>query len=632
MGIGKMVLDGLTNVLTGLGRTVRGDNHWQLTIRGQAENETAYRSSWLCRKIHDIPPYDMTRAGRNWQTDKDTIQAIEAEERRLGVLAKARRAMSLARLHGGAALILGLPGNPSTEIKPEQVGKDGIAYIHVVSRWQLNISELERDVRSPFFGQPKLYTMTSAGSDNVEIHPSRVIPFVSQPLPEGALRATAEDFWGDPLMMTLAETLDSCEITQAAVSGLMTEAKLDVITIPGLMDMVGNAEYEARLLRRLTIAQGLKSTSNALLVSGPDREGGVGEKWEHRQVNFSGLPDVLKVFLQVASGAADIPATRLIGQSPAGMDATGESDLRNYYDMIASRQATDLTPALDPLDDFLLRSALGSRPDDIFYIWAPLWQMTPEQKAEVFDKTSKSIKTISDTGLVPTRALEEAVQNRLIEDGGLPGLEKALEGMSEEERFPSLTAPTPEELAAAMAGDPPAPGAGQGQPPRRRAANDGLADASPRTLYVSRKVMNAAAILAHFKGLPNREDAADLHTTIAYSRTPVDWMTIAADWTREENGGLKLPPGGPRVVEHLGDGGAIVLFFNSWELSHRHGEIRQAGASWDYDKYEPHIALAYDAEHAVDLSGVEPWTGEIILGPEIFEEVDTGEAEAEAAE
>ena len=66
---------------------------------------------------------------------------------------------------------------------------------------------------------------------------------------------------------------------------------------------------------------------------------------------------MVRTSLQVAASAADIPVTRLLGQSPAGLSATGDSDTRNYHDMIAARQELDLRPQLERLDALLLRSA-----------------------------------------------------------------------------------------------------------------------------------------------------------------------------------------------------------------------------------------------------------------------------------
>ncbi len=149
-----------------------------------------------------------------------------------------------------------------------------------------------------------------------------------------------------------------------------------------------------------------------------------------------------------------------------------------------------------------------------------------------------------------------------------------------------------------------------------------VADAAPRTLYVHRKVTNAAEIIewAKAQGFTSTLPSDDMHVTIAFSRQPVDWMALSTDWGSSEDGGLRVAPGGPRMIERF-DGGAVVLLFNASMLSWRHESIKEAGATWDHPDYQPHITLTYDPG-ALVLAEVEPYRGAIELGPEIFEELD----------
>lgn len=135
--------------------------------------------------------------------------------------------------------------------------------------------------------------------------------------------------------------------------------------------------------------------------------------------------------------------------------------------------------------------------------------------------------------------------------------------------------------------------------------------------------MNTGDILkwAKEQGLSKTEEASDLHVTIAYSRSPVDWMKMGEAWSNEKTGNIEIKPGGPRLVERLGNEGAVVLMFGSSDLSWRNRWMREEGASWDYEDYQPHITISYDAGE-LDLSKVAPYTGKIVLGPEIFEEID----------
>ena len=144
-------------------------------------------------------------------------------------------------------------------------------------------------------------------------------------------------------------------------------------------------------------------------------------------------------------------------------------------------------------------------------------------------------------------------------------------------------------------------------------------DSTPRTLYVHRKVTNPSDILSWAKdqGFESTLPADDLHVTVAFSRTPVDWMSIGEDWDPE----VVVTPGGPRQLERFGTAGdAVVLLFASSSLMWRHEIMKAAGASWDHPEYQPHITLTYDGA-ALDLDAIEPYQGEIRLGPEVFQEV-----------
>jgi hypothetical protein len=262
------------------------------------------------------------------------------------------------------------------------------------------------------------------------------------------------------------------------------------------------------------------------------------------------------------------------------------------------------------LDECIIRSALGGRDPDIHYTWAPLWGMSEKEKADVFKTKADGARAIAGTGtsppLMPIDALSDALVNTFIEDGSLPGLEAAIEEygkLSEQEEDET------DVQAALIAQQPPVASA--------VAAND----AAPRTLYVSRKVKNAAAIIAWAKtqGFETTLPADDLHVTIIYSRAPVDWMKVGESWSPE----LKIAAGGPRLMEQFGE--ATVLLFTANELRWRHEAAKEAGASWDHAEYQPHITISYGFKG--DLSKVQPYQGEIVLGPELFAEVKEDWAE-----
>ncbi len=613
----QLMQDRLTNVMSGMGTTADKAVYggYGMVAAQPAIVEAAYRTSWLMRKIVDIPAIDMTRAGRAWQADSDQIELIEAEEKRLQLKAKLKRALVLARLWGGGAIVLGVKGqgdDPTKELDPKRATKGGLPWIKVYSRNQLQALDEIENPDDPWSGHPKSYLLSLRNGGQISLHPSRVIAFVGQPVPEGSMMAS-EWFWGDPLYQSIESALQNADLAQDGFAGLISEASIDVIKIPDLMESWSTTEYEAQLTARLAATKRGKSTWRALILDGA-------EEWDQRQTTWTGMPDMITSYLQIIAGAADIPVTRLLGQSPKGLQSTGEGEEKDYHAMIEARQDEILTPALDRIDQFLIPSALGSLPPEIWWRFNPLMRLSPKDAMEIETKRATTLKTYGDAGLIAPDALTKIAENAMSESGQWPGCDEAFD---EATMDPGATEPpdpaaelalmTPEEIAAQQAAVPP-----------KVIDAKLIGDAQPRTLYVSRKLINGADLIAWAKaqGFKTTQPASALHVTIAFSRTAVDWMKVGDDWSGDADGKIRVKPGGPRVVEPLGDKGAVVLLFRSDDLEYRHNRIHDeaVGAVWDHPEYQPHVTITWDGA-GIDLAKVEPYQGPLVFGPEIFAEV-----------
>ncbi|MCF3934336.1 DUF1073 domain-containing protein [Acuticoccus sp. M5D2P5] len=596
---------GLVNAMSGLGgerdKAVAGT--WAFQPLERQQLESAYRSNWMARKAVDIPAFDMMREGWAWQADEAVVGQIENEEKRLGVRRHVLRAIKLARLYGGAAIIVSDGShNHSLPLNVERIGQRGVSFIKVLDRYHLLSGDLNTDPLSPNYLEPNYYDVASTAGGSTRVHPSRVIRFIGVDLPTEL--ETLTDRWGDSILDAVETAIRDATSGQQGIAALIQEAKVDVFRIDGFMQRIQDARYKQAVQDRFGLVSRMKSLVNAVVLDKND-------EYEQKTVNFSALPDVQRLQLQIVSGAVDIPATRFLSQAPQGMNATGEGDERNYYQRIGADQELTLRDPLERLFGFTVRSALGTYPDDLWFRFRPLWQMSDKERAEIFKTKADAARTLAGTGgmspeILPIEALSDAMVNTLEEDGTLIGLADAIDEygkLSEQEDDPA-------EIQAAMTPQLP-PAAGEGDD------DEAVADAAPRALYVSRKVLNGDAIVSWAKsqGLGSVLPAADLHVTIAFSRAALDWMKVGESW----NGELKIAAGGPRMMERFGD--AVVLLFASSELSWRHEAIRAAGASWDHPEYQPHITISYAAD-GVDLSNVEPYRGEIVLGPEIFAEVE----------
>lgn len=602
--------DGFANMLTGLGHfdLKASANNYVMPVP-DAQLEAAYRTSTWFGKIVDIPAHDATREWRAWKGEQDHINAIDAEERRLGIQQKVLQAIQWQRLYGGAAIFWGgLPGDLSQPVPMQSIRRRSVAFATVLPKSEITASgDIVRNPQDPSYGRPEYFTFS--GSPNVKIHPSRVSEFRGRTVSSSH---SGQDYWGDPIWFSLEAAVKSADASGAVIDALLQEAKVDVMRVSGMTQGLANAEYEAIMIRRFQLVALLKGMQNVMLLDKDD-------EWSQKQITWTGLPDIGKHILNILSGASDIPMFRLTGQNLTGLSNSGDAEQRAYYDGVRAKQKLILQPSLTGGDEILIRSALGSRPDSVWYDWVSLYQMTEKEKAEIDKMEADTASVYASSGLIPQSALEKAVQSRMIESGRWGGLEQALIDAENEpgeddgdDDAEILALLAKAQQAQAGNGD---DGAGD------ESAATGVSDAIPRTLYVSRKVTNAVEIIkwAKANGFDVTTKAADMHVTIMYATTPIDWMTLPEPWDEE----ITVNAGGPRVLDRFGDDRqARVLRFKSSSLDWRFRSLVEAGARPSRDEYEAHITLSWSS----GLDGDEAdwpaaYQGKIKLGPEIWEEI-----------
>lgn len=587
---GIMLGDGLTNVVANLGtdRDKAAHSYYVGTTTPPHQLMAAYRTSWLAAAIVDNPPEDETRNWRFWRADKDQITKIERLERKLDLKNSVMRARVSARLFGGAAIYMNTGGRD--QASPLAPGREEIRSLVVLSCLVLRPKEIIKDIDDPYYGKAKIYTLQGSDGKQVEIHASRLVVFLGKQLPgEQSALATDQNGWGDSILESTLTVVTQYDSAMANMSSLLYESNVDVVRFAGFAELLQDERNDALVARRMRTMATMKGINGMLAI---DKE----DEYDRKGATFSGIPELIMKIQESAAGGANQPVTRIFGRAIAGLSGSGDGDERVYFDSIKQAQENDIGPALSICDECIIFQAIGSRPEEIYYEWAPLRQSTAAERADVFSKTASGLRALAGTQvgeIIPIDALSDAAVNEFTEQGILPGLDQAIE------KYGTL--------------------AEQILPPDNLPSSTAFGDAEPRSLYVSRKVTNAAAILKHYasQGLTGLVDASKMHVTITYSSKPVDWMAMGQAW----NSRLTVEAGGPRLTEAFGQQkDTAVLAFLSSDLKWRHDDMVENGASWDWPDYQPHITIAYD--YTGDIESIEPWTGEIQLGPEIFETIN----------
>lgn len=425
----------------------------------------AYLASGMMRKVVSIPAEDRIREWRDWQAEADTIKLIEAEEERLHLQAKTQEAELLRGIGGGAIIVI-TTGDHSAPLTT--VGKGGIVALNVVSRWEITGKDWVTDLASPDYGKPLMWEVNGGDQTAQKIHPSRVIAFRGPPLPAGASLPMPDRFWGDSRLLRVFTEVQRSDNTQGWFATLVQKAKLLRISIPNLIDILSQPGGQEKLNARIALIATGESTLNATVLDAGDGQDGGGEKLSDYQVNWAGIPAMMDAFDQRVAAVADIPFTRLMGRSPAGMNATGAYDDLNWNKTVTSGQKLELGPCLKQLDPLLLQSAGVTEPD-VWWQFAPLSVPSEKEDADTFLTTMTAVEKLIASAAIPEVAMNKGVQNLMAERGWVPGLEGALAELPEDERFglaPDDDGTDPSELQAEspQVAEP---------APRRRAANDG---------------------------------------------------------------------------------------------------------------------------------------------------------------
>jgi hypothetical protein len=413
------IMDGLRNIVANLGtdRDKASHTHYFDTTIADDQLVAMYRTSAVARNVVDLPAEDATREWREWQADAEQITAIEAEEKRLGLQCKTMQNLKRARLFGGAAIYIGTRDlDASKPLEPAKIGKGGLQYLAVLNRSEVTAGQIQRDPRLPGFGMPVSYRLNPATGASVEIHPSRLVIATGEEVQDD--RYSAHPGWGDSTLNATISAVRNLDATIANVASLVFEAKVDVIGINGFNDGLrsGGTAYETMVLARTSLTARGKGINGALLMDAEDT-------YDQKTASFATLPDIIDRFMQMVAASAGIPMTRLFGIAAAGMNATGQGDEKIYFDRVRVIQTLELDPAMEILNECLIRSALGDRPPELHWTWRPLFQVSAKERADMGKVLVDSAKVLYDMDILPQEAIAATIVNMLTESGAFPGLE-----------------------------------------------------------------------------------------------------------------------------------------------------------------------------------------------------------------
>ena len=398
--------DGYVNLPASLGEASPLQSSGDYVRSGISRNyellTVLYRENWIAKRIIDMPCEDATREWYTLSTElnQNLIDKIKKIEAKHNVKGEITNAMRWARLYGGSLALIVIKGQEDMLDEPLDYDMimpgsfKGLLVLDMVTGITPSI-ELEEDMDDPDFGLPKWYyvVIDSYDGEMVRIHHSRVLRFIGRDLPPE--EEILENYWGASELEHIYEELQKRNATSANIAQLVFQANTRVLKMADYGEVIGMGTTKQKKEVLAAI-----EAQNRLLTSFGVQIMGTEDNMESHPYSFSGISEVYESFMMDMAGAANIPATKLFGRSPQGMNATGESDMNNYYESIAQMQERTLKPALEKLLPVICMSIFGAIPNDMEIVFEPIATTTPEQRSNIAGQFTGTIIEAFSAGLI----------------------------------------------------------------------------------------------------------------------------------------------------------------------------------------------------------------------------------------
>ncbi len=344
--------DGIYNPNTGLGQrgVDRGaDSRVQSGILlSQQDLESLWVCNWLATRIVQLVVDESLLRGFRI----DGVDDAKAAQRRWMKLNYAKyregalqRAQYQARLYGGGGLYIGTKGASGATTSPlPDESEFEIGFLETFHAFTLEAETRYEGKNDANFRMPKIYKTTGTFRKDLRFHETRFLRTIGVPPMNLNQRAENSDEypeWGLSVLQPVFNELSRYDLSWAALSNLLQESSIPIFTIKGLAGSVARKGLDV-LRNRFALFNSGRSLLKSIVLE-------EGEEYRREAVSFADLPGVFQQLVIAVSAAAGIPVTKLFKQSPAGMNATGQSDLEQWNDTVNVYRELCLRPQLEQL-------------------------------------------------------------------------------------------------------------------------------------------------------------------------------------------------------------------------------------------------------------------------------------------
>jgi len=363
-----------------------------------------YKSNGFAKVAVDLPVSDCFRNG-GFTLNSSTLSAEELQELQDYVeehdTEVIKQCMRWGRLYGGGLIICNTEQKPDTPFNPKTIYKKKVEF-YACDRWQCVPNSENVNTADSFILQDNFI---ENNGDVFAFDASRVKTFVGEVQPY-YLRNLLQG-WGASIFESIIPQLNQYIKANSVILELLDEAKIDILKIFELSNVLATEGGEAVIKKRAEIFAQQKNYKNMGVMDSQD-------DYVQKTMSFSGLNEILeKIFLLICSSIR-IPYSKVFGRGASGF-SSGEDDLENYNAMIMSELRVPAQPLIKWIANIRCCQLFGRVIDDLTITWKPLRVLSEKEQQELNSSKINAYNSLLMSGvLTRSQVAKKLVQDEII--------------------------------------------------------------------------------------------------------------------------------------------------------------------------------------------------------------------------
>lgn len=420
-GDSMFCMDGAyANFITGMGLAMADkDEHTKVDMRTRQDTDyelsAQFVNDGIVKRICTMPPDKALKAPIVINGDKDD-KAFKALVK-LGFFDAVKEAGTWARLFGGAIVVTVYEGDENADLAKEPSKTAKIAGYRVYSLGKLNLTEgsLCTDKKSKWYGKVEKWEIQRRLGDSIFVHASRVTVFRGEKAPDILDSDIYYYIFGCSVITMANDGIKKLPGTFCSLSNMLQENGLSIFGMNGFTAMLQKPNGVQKLIERMGLVKMGMSTLHGVVQ---DKE----DTFDMKSHSMGDVPESVKLIMAYISAETGFPVSILFGNMVSGLSSTNEGDIRQMDDLVEQwRESTLYKPMCAMITDYFNRNE--KRSGEFDFQFGPVYQATPNEKADLMEKKGNFCKNMYDMGAMTPKEIRQ----NLIVNGGTDDISVASE-------------------------------------------------------------------------------------------------------------------------------------------------------------------------------------------------------------